>query len=90
MVDSFQLTFTAKVGNVVLYFSTLASAFTLKRALPPYLPPAEQARQRLVDAIRQLEVVKKREVQQSHHLLYFAYALMMSEWHLRWAALGIH
>ncbi|KAG8906930.1 hypothetical protein FRB99_005704 [Tulasnella sp. 403] len=65
------------VGNVILYFSTLASAFTLKRALPPYLPPAEDARQRLVAAIRQLDVVKKREVKQAHHLLYFAYALMM-------------
>ncbi|KAG9036609.1 hypothetical protein FRB95_008443 [Tulasnella sp. JGI-2019a] len=65
------------VGNVLLYFSTLSSAFTLKRALPPYLPPAEDARQRLVEAIRQLEVVKNRDVKQSEHLLFFAYALMM-------------
>lgn len=51
----------------------------MKRALPPYLPPAEDARQRLVEAIRQLDVVKNRDVKQSEHLLYFAYALMMSE-----------
>ena len=36
------------VGNIILYFSTLASAFRLKAPLPPYLPPAEKARQRLV------------------------------------------
>ncbi|KAG8850393.1 hypothetical protein FRB96_000457 [Tulasnella sp. 330] len=65
------------VGNVLLYFSTLSSAFTLKRALPPYLPPAEEARQRLVEAIRQLDVIKNRDVKQSEHLLFFAYALMM-------------
>lgn len=36
------------VGNIILYFSTLASAFRLKAPLPPYLPPAEKSRQRLV------------------------------------------
>ena len=35
-------------GNIILYFSTLASAFRFKAPLPPYLPPAEQARQQLV------------------------------------------
>ncbi|KAI8985654.1 Fusaric acid resistance protein-like-domain-containing protein [Trametes punicea] len=65
------------VGNVILYFSTLAAAFRLKSPLPPYLPPAENARQRLVDAIRRLEVVRSREVKGSRHLLFFAYALTM-------------
>lgn len=36
------------VGNIILSFSTLASAFRLKAPLPPYLPPAEASRQRLV------------------------------------------
>ncbi len=36
------------VGNVILYFSVLASAFRLKSPLPPYLPPAEDSRLRLV------------------------------------------
>ncbi|KAF8507480.1 Fusaric acid resistance protein-like-domain-containing protein [Hysterangium stoloniferum] len=65
------------VGNVILYFSTLASAFRLKAPLPPYLPPAEKSRQELVDAIRRLEVVKAHNVKGSRQLLYFAYALMM-------------
>ncbi|KAI0694282.1 Fusaric acid resistance protein-like-domain-containing protein [Cytidiella melzeri] len=65
------------VGNVILYFSVLASAFRLKSPLPPYLPPAEKARQRLVHAIRQLDVVKSREVKGSRQLLFFAYALTM-------------
>ncbi len=39
------------VGNIILYFSTLASAFRFKAPLPPYLPPAEQARQQLVGGI---------------------------------------
>lgn len=40
------------VGNIILYFSTLASAFRLKAPLPPYLPPAEKSRQRLVSVLR--------------------------------------
>ena len=36
------------VGNIMLSFSTLASAFRLKAPLPAYLPPAEEARLRLV------------------------------------------
>ncbi|KAF8608644.1 hypothetical protein BDV93DRAFT_433325 [Ceratobasidium sp. AG-I] len=66
------------VGNVILYFSTLSAAFQLKSPLPPYLPPAEQARQKLVDAVRQLDIVKNREIKASKHLLYFAYVLLMS------------
>ncbi|KAF9227087.1 hypothetical protein BS17DRAFT_861039 [Gyrodon lividus] len=65
------------VGNIILYFSTLASAFRLKAPLPPYLPPAEKARERLVDAIRKLDVVKNRDVKVPRQLLFFAYALTM-------------
>ncbi|KAI0630649.1 Fusaric acid resistance protein-like-domain-containing protein [Trametes polyzona] len=65
------------VGNVILYFSVLAAAFRLKSPLPPYLPPAEDSRQRLVDAIRKLDVVRNREIKGSRHLLFFAYALTM-------------
>ncbi|KAH7925611.1 hypothetical protein BV22DRAFT_1010776 [Leucogyrophana mollusca] len=65
------------VGNIVLYFSTLASAFRLKAPLPPYLPPAEKARERLVEAIRKLDVVKNRDAKASRQLLFFAYALTM-------------
>ncbi|KAJ7502501.1 hypothetical protein B0H11DRAFT_1988806 [Mycena galericulata] len=65
------------VGNIILSFSTLASAFRLKAPLPPYLPPAEASRQRLVAAIRRLDVVRNREVKGSRQLLFFAYALTM-------------
>ncbi|OAX36222.1 hypothetical protein K503DRAFT_695534 [Rhizopogon vinicolor AM-OR11-026] len=65
------------VGNIILYFSTLASAFRLKAPLPPYLPPAEKSRERLVDAIRKLDVVRNRDVRASRQLLFFAYALTM-------------
>ncbi|KAF8134358.1 Fusaric acid resistance protein-like-domain-containing protein [Boletus edulis] len=64
-------------GNIILYFSALASAFRLKAPLPPYLPPVEKAREGLVDAIRKLDVVKNREVHASKQLLFFAYALTM-------------
>lgn len=64
-------------GNIILYFTVLASAFRLKAPLPPYLPPAEEARERLVNAIRQLDVVKNRDVKASKQLLFFAYALTM-------------
>ncbi|KAG8745217.1 hypothetical protein FRC10_008529 [Ceratobasidium sp. 414] len=66
-----------QVGNVILYFSTLSAAFQLKTPLPPYLPPAEQARQKLVDAVRQLDIVKNKEIKASKHLLFFAYVLLM-------------
>jgi len=39
------------VGNIILGFSLLASAFRLKAPLPPYLPPAEKSRQRLVSLV---------------------------------------
>ncbi|KAF5386002.1 hypothetical protein D9615_002507 [Tricholomella constricta] len=64
-------------GNIILSLSTLASAFRLKAPLPPYLPPVENARQRLVEAIRKLDVVKNRNVKGSRQLLFFAYALTM-------------
>ncbi|KAI0250127.1 Fusaric acid resistance protein-like-domain-containing protein [Lactifluus subvellereus] len=64
-------------GNIILYFSTLASAFRLKAPLPPYLPPAEKARQQLVEAIRSLNVVRNRDIKGSRQLLFFAYALTM-------------
>ncbi|CUA66706.1 putative membrane protein YGL140C [Saccharomyces cerevisiae S288c] [Rhizoctonia solani] len=66
------------VGNVLLYFSTLSGAFQLKTPLPPYLPPAEQARKKLVDAVRQLDVVKNKNIKASKHLLFFAYVILMS------------
>lgn len=36
------------VGNIILSFSTLAASFRLKAPLPPYLPPVEKSRLRLV------------------------------------------
>lgn len=48
--------------------------------MPPYLPPAEAARERLVSAIRDLDAVKRRSVRAGgRHLLFFAYALAMQE-----------
>ena len=79
-------------GNVILFVSftlgcagnsnnqlyTLSAAFRLRTPLPPYLPPAEDSRDRLVAAIRQLDVVKRRSVRGGgRHLLFFAYALAM-------------
>lgn len=57
----------------------LAAAFGLKVPLSPYLPPAEDARQRLVTAIRKVAAAHHLEIQgSSRQLLYIAYALMMS------------
>ncbi|KAJ3514635.1 hypothetical protein NLJ89_g2264 [Agrocybe chaxingu] len=65
------------VGNILLSFTTLSAAFRLKAPLSPYLPPVEQSRLRLVEAIRRLDVVKNRDVKFSRQLLFFAYALTM-------------
>ncbi|KAL7419461.1 hypothetical protein Q5752_006299 [Cryptotrichosporon argae] len=67
-------------GSVILYFYTLSAGFRLRTPMPPYLPPAERARQRLVEAIRSLDIVRRRSVRGGgRHLLFFAYALAMQE-----------
>ncbi|TKY86727.1 hypothetical protein EX895_004367 [Sporisorium graminicola] len=68
------------VGNVLLYFYTLGSAFHLKSPVPPYFPPAGQCRVRLLDRIRELPVVKRRAVRgSSAYLLFYSYALAMKD-----------
>ncbi|CAG8581661.1 54_t:CDS:2 [Ambispora gerdemannii] len=69
------------VGNVLLYFYVLAAALRLKTPLPPYLPPADQARRRMVKKIRDLPVVRQRFVEgnDEHYIVYYAYALVMED-----------
>lgn len=68
------------VGNVLLYFYTLGSAFHLKSPVPPYFPPAGQCRARLLERIRELPVVKRRAVRgSSAYLLFYSYALAMKD-----------
>ncbi|KAG0261476.1 hypothetical protein BG011_001003 [Mortierella polycephala] len=71
------------VGNVLLYFYTIASALRLKTPLPPYLPPANQARLRLIQKIRQLPVVQNKVVMtednDERYIFYYAYALVMDD-----------
>ncbi|CAG8669812.1 5812_t:CDS:2, partial [Ambispora leptoticha] len=69
------------VGNVLLYFYVLAAALRLKTPLPPYLPPADQARRRMVKKIRDLPVVRQRVVEgnDEHYIVYYAYALVMED-----------
>ncbi|CBQ71786.1 related to BRE4-protein involved in endocytosis [Sporisorium reilianum SRZ2] len=68
------------VGNVLLYFYTLGSAFHLKSPVPPYFPPAGQCRVRLLERIRELPVVKRRAVRgSSAYLLFYSYALAMKD-----------
>ncbi|KAG0308214.1 hypothetical protein BGZ98_008637 [Dissophora globulifera] len=71
------------VGNVLLYFYTIASALRLKTPLPPYLPPANNARLRLIQKIRQLPVVQNKAVMtednDERYIFYYAYALVMDD-----------
>ncbi|PWZ00697.1 hypothetical protein BCV70DRAFT_160354 [Testicularia cyperi] len=68
------------VGNILLFFYTLGSAFHLKSPVPPYFPPADECRTRLLDKIRQLPVVKRRAVRgSSAYLLFYSYALAMKD-----------
>ncbi|GAA5970105.1 hypothetical protein JCM11641_000271 [Rhodosporidiobolus odoratus] len=68
------------VGNIILYFSILSSVVSLKQPLPPYLPPAAEARERLVARLRELEIVKRRLVRGgSESLLYYAYTTTMKD-----------
>ncbi|KAI8887178.1 hypothetical protein K501DRAFT_242906 [Backusella circina FSU 941] len=69
------------VGNVLLYLYTLASALRLKTPLPPYLPPARQAWESLISRLRQLPVVKSKELVQKDHiyLFYYAYVTVLDD-----------
>ncbi|PKY38564.1 hypothetical protein RhiirA4_336561 [Rhizophagus irregularis] len=69
------------VGNTILYFYILAAALRLKTPLPPYLPPAEKARKKLIKKIRNLPVVKKRVIEgnDEHYIVYYAYVLVMED-----------
>ncbi|SNX83328.1 related to BRE4 - protein involved in endocytosis [Melanopsichium pennsylvanicum] len=68
------------VGNILLFFYTLGSAFHLKSPVPPYFPAAGQCRARLLDRIRELPVVKRRAVRgSSAYLLFYSYALAMKD-----------
>ncbi|WVW85494.1 hypothetical protein I302_107532 [Kwoniella bestiolae CBS 10118] len=67
-------------GHVILYFYTLSAGFRTRTPLPPFLPPAEESRQKLIRAIRSLDVVRRRSVRGGgRHLLFFAYATSMQE-----------
>ncbi|GAA5911771.1 hypothetical protein JCM8208_005592 [Rhodotorula glutinis] len=68
------------VGNVVLFLSLLSSAVVLKTPLPAYLPPAAEARERLVLKLRDLDIVRRRLVRGgSESLLYYAYTTSMKD-----------
>jgi hypothetical protein len=76
-------------GSVLLYFYLLASALQLKTPLPPYLPPAEKAREQLMAKLQQLPKmahVKKVSsmniseewiVNDECYMVYYAYVIMM-------------
>ncbi|TIB78009.1 hypothetical protein E3Q23_00950 [Wallemia mellicola] len=88
-IDQFKVERRELVGNVLLFFSVIASSFHSKSPLPPYLPPANKARQNLMDKIQSVSCTDTRpststkdtnylEMQSStSHLLVFAYALCM-------------
>jgi hypothetical protein len=75
-------------GSVLLYFYLLASALQLKTPLPPYLPPAEKAREMLMLKLQQLPKItsdlKKNNdhsdseaVKDECYMVYYAYVVMM-------------
>ncbi|CAD6974670.1 unnamed protein product [Tilletia controversa] len=68
------------VGNVLLFFWMLGSAFHLKTPMPPYMPPVKSSREALIARIRELPVVQRRSIRgSSEYLLYFSYVLAMKD-----------
>ncbi|KAI7867103.1 Fusaric acid resistance protein-like-domain-containing protein [Spinellus fusiger] len=69
------------VGNVLLYFYLLASALRLKTPLPPYFPPARQAWKSLLAKLREMPVVKSRQMLEKDnvYMFYYAYVTMMED-----------
>lgn len=77
------------VGNVILFLSVLAGAVSLKNPLPPYLPPARLAQERLLAKLQSLPIVKQRIIQDgSESLIYLAYATVMKDIITRLEQLG--
>lgn len=75
-------------GNILLYFYLLASALQLKTPLPPYLPPAEQARQVLLKKLEQVlpsavtytktgAAPTVNDDEEDGYMVYYAYVAMM-------------
>ncbi|KAK4517546.1 uncharacterized protein ATC70_000885 [Mucor velutinosus] len=75
-------------GSVLLYFYLLASALQLKTPLPPYLPPAEKAREMLMLKLQQLPKItadlkknnspnSNESVKDECYMVYYAYVIMM-------------
>lgn len=69
-------------GNILLYFYLLASALQLKTPLPPFLPPAEHARELLMNKLEQ--VLPSVAANTTHatqddesYVVYYAYVVMM-------------
>ncbi|KAH9818700.1 Fusaric acid resistance protein-like-domain-containing protein [Melampsora americana] len=61
------------VGNVLLLFGLLSTAIELKSPMPPFLPPAEQARERLLGRVRAISDTDHSQ----NDFLFFAYAVAM-------------
>ncbi|KAI8047969.1 Fusaric acid resistance protein-like-domain-containing protein [Gilbertella persicaria] len=76
--------FMEMAGNVFLYFYLLASALQLKTPLPPYLPPAEKARQQLMKKLQHIPSHLEEhmrtwpeEKQDEPYMIYYAYVVLM-------------
>ncbi|KAI8976759.1 hypothetical protein BDB01DRAFT_844390 [Pilobolus umbonatus] len=70
-------------GSILLYFYLLASALKLKTPLPPYLPPAEKAKNSVMIKLRKLPTLEKEchgdndNSRDEYYMMYYAYALTM-------------
>ena len=68
-------------GDILLYFYLLASALRLKTPLPPTLPPAKPAWERLLARLRELPVVRSQQMVEldNVYMFYYAYITMMED-----------
>ncbi|KAI9269284.1 Fusaric acid resistance protein-like-domain-containing protein [Phascolomyces articulosus] len=68
-------------GDILLYFYLLASALRLKTPLPPTLPPAKPAWERLLKRLRELPVVRSQQMVEldNIYMFYYAYVTMMED-----------
>ncbi|CEP18223.1 hypothetical protein [Parasitella parasitica] len=91
--------FMEMAGNVFLYFYLLASALQLKTPLPPFLPPAEKARQLLMQKLQQLPLVMEMSIHEHDlaeekkdecYMVYYAYVVLMENIIRELEQLGSH
>jgi hypothetical protein len=68
-------------GSILLYFYILSSAVILKTPLPPTMPPASHQRKQLINALRELPIIRSKIILKdpNNQILYYAFVVVLDD-----------